>query len=435
MEQKKALNILASAIFLSGIVTLLFFVEQDQFYYIFLAYSVTFLGFYGIIQNGLSLVGILTLIALTRIITLFSFPALSDDIYRYMWDGLQWTQGNNPFSYLPSQQVNASAFEQMLIQRMNSPNYYSIYPPVLQLIFYIVADTFPPPLVRQVCFLKGIILFIEALGILATIFLLKKWNLPLKRIALYSLNPLIIVELLGNIHFEVIMIAFLAIAILCLSCKKHILGSIFLSLSILSKMTTLIILPFLFKKMNLPTFIKVASVTLLSVILGFTLILWGSFENFMMSLNLYFQKFEFNASIYFLFRYIGKSIIGYNPIYVVGPLLSIISAITIVFTALIQKKSKGIQNSMLYLLIGYTCYLLMSTTVHPWYLSTLLFISIFTQFRYIQIWSYLIILSYSLYHEDGGLYYWCITLEYVILSYFLYRDLSFLNKSFIPKSV
>ena len=42
-------------------------------------------------------------------------------------------------------------------------------------------------------------------------------------------------------------------------------------------------------------------------------------------------------------------------------------------------------------------YLFLSTTVHPWYLCTLIFLNVFTSYSYIIVWSYLAILSYSAY--------------------------------------
>ena len=33
---------------------------------------------------------------------MFSFPSLSDDIYRFVWDGKLVNQGINPYSHLPS---------------------------------------------------------------------------------------------------------------------------------------------------------------------------------------------------------------------------------------------------------------------------------------------------------------------------------------------
>ena len=39
----------------------------------------------------------------SRLLILFSFPLLSDDIYRFIWDGSLLHHGINPFSLTPSQ--------------------------------------------------------------------------------------------------------------------------------------------------------------------------------------------------------------------------------------------------------------------------------------------------------------------------------------------
>ena len=61
-------------------------------------------------------------------------------------------------------------------------------------------------------------------------------------------------------------------------------------------------------------------------------------------------------------------------------------------------------------------YFAMATTVHPWYLTNLLVIAIFTTFRYPIVWSYLIFLSYATYQTN--LYQenlWLVAIEYLIV--------------------
>ncbi len=76
-----------------------------------------------------------------RLIFIFSVPALSDDFYRFIWDGRLIESGVNPFSHLPDHiiqdQLLSGSANIELFQKMNSPHYYSIYPPILQFIFYL----------------------------------------------------------------------------------------------------------------------------------------------------------------------------------------------------------------------------------------------------------------------------------------------------------
>ncbi|MEO7293989.1 MAG: hypothetical protein ABIW34_12850, partial [Ginsengibacter sp.] len=113
---------------------------------------------------------------------------------------------------------------------------------------------------------------------------------------------------------------------------------------------------------------------------------------------LFIRKFEFNASIYYVVRYIGKLIIGYNIIAMAGPSLIILSTLIIFF---ISFKRNNNSSKMLFTkgLFVITTWYLFSTTVHPWYICLPVAISIFTQYRYAVIWSYFTMFSYYAYHS------------------------------------
>jgi hypothetical protein len=92
---------------------------------------------------------------------------------------------------------------------MNSPDYYTVYPPVLQGVFGLAAPfaSFSPlggVVVLRLCILAG-----RRVSIRLLTQLLAAYGLPPGRVLLYALNPLVIVELTGNVHFEALMIFFL----------------------------------------------------------------------------------------------------------------------------------------------------------------------------------------------------------------------------------
>ena len=109
------------------------------------------------------------------------------------------------------------------------------------------------------------------------------------------------------------------------------------------------------------------------------------------------KKFDFNASIYYIVWSIGSLFLGYNPpIGKVGPVLSLITIGLIVYQS-VQKKPNpiAIANNI------YLTYLLLATTVHPWYLITPLFLSVLARDSKTLIWSMVVVLSYSHYHSGG----------------------------------
>lgn len=68
------------------------------------------------------------------------------------------------------------------------------------------------------------------------------------------------------------------------------------------------------------------------------------------------------------------------------------------------------------MLIAFTVYLLLSTTVHPWYIASILLLSIFTNYKYPLFWSFIIIISYLAYaNADNTENLWIIGFEYLVV--------------------
>ena len=62
------------------------------------------------------------------------------DYFRFIWDGKLFVNGFNPYLYLPSEILNTdiaktAGLTQELYDGLNSPKYYTVYPPINQLIF------------------------------------------------------------------------------------------------------------------------------------------------------------------------------------------------------------------------------------------------------------------------------------------------------------
>ncbi|MEZ4848050.1 MAG: hypothetical protein R3B93_05385 [Bacteroidia bacterium] len=100
-----------------------------------------------------------------RLIVFFALPNLSDDFYRFIWDGRLLSHGVNPFAQLPSEymlnpdQALRLGLNTELYQGLNSPNYFTIYPPVLQGIFYLSSVLFLKVYWRQFWLMKLFVYF------------------------------------------------------------------------------------------------------------------------------------------------------------------------------------------------------------------------------------------------------------------------------------
>jgi alpha-1,6-mannosyltransferase len=145
--------------------------------------------------------------------------------------------------------------------------------------------------------------------------------------------------------------------------------------------------------------------------------------NYSKSVGLWFGTFEFNASIYYLARAVGFATTGYNEIAIITIILPIISILVILGFSLIKTNTAlpELISSMLFVL---TCYLFLSTTVHPWYIATLVILCIFTDYKFPLVWSIVIVLSYFAYTKpDNAENMWIIGLEYGVVFTVLFWEI------------
>ena len=422
-------------IFILCICILGFGVKQEDFVPIILSYTVCFSIYAYLIKNRFEypFVELLALGFLCRFILVFSFPALSDDIYRFIWDGRLLLQGENPFHHLPTfyldTDMTITGIDSTSFQLLNSPHYYTVYPPVAQSLFGLSVLPFNQTSdIAGITLLMKVILFVaECLSIIVLIKILKNLKIKISQSLVYVLNPLIIVELMGNLHFEGVMMAFFLIGMYFLLVKKDVASGLGFAFSIGSKLTTFMFIPLLAAYLKPGRFIKLSLV----ILAGLTVVSYPFSEiemlrNFYESIGLYFTNFEFNASLYYILRWVGFQVKGYNLIGIIGPSLASLFIIFLFFIAFRQKIGDTGQLTRNMLTIV-TVYLFMATTVHPWYLCIPVLLSVFTNMKYALIWSYLICLTYINYNGDGGYHenLWVVAIEYALVAglfiYELYR--------------
>jgi len=121
--------------------------------------------------------------------------------------------------------------------------------------------------------------------------------------------------------------------------------------------------------------------------------------NYTQSVGLWFKTFEFNASFYYLARAIGYQISGYNQIAVIGKIIPLL-VISIILIITFFRENKTSIQLITAMLFSLSIYFFLSTTVHPWYVASLVLLSIFTKYRFALVWSFIIILSYHAYANN-----------------------------------
>jgi hypothetical protein len=230
-----------------------------------------------------------------RVTLINTSPSLSEDIYRYVWDGKVAANGINPFGHPPESEVLSSIRDDVIYPQINHKGISTVYPPVLQQIFLNIYKIKP-----ELWAFKAAFVFFDLLTACIIIAILAHYNLPREQVLLYFWNPLLVVEIAGSGHAEPVGIFFLMLALLLAIKRKTLWGNVALVLSFLTKFLAILFLPALAlrKKENkyglVVAFIVLACVCYLPYS--------GAGSNLFSGLMTYGSKWEFNGSIFWAIK-------------------------------------------------------------------------------------------------------------------------------------
>jgi len=419
-------------------------------------YTALFVLFYKLVTYIKSNTTFLTYLAFGfRALFILAIPNLSQDFYRFIWDGSMILEGLNPYLYTVESFISQGKFPvahaQELYAGMGHLNasHFTNYPPINQLCF-VIANLFPgQSILSSIIGLRLIIIVADFGTLYFGTKLLEKLKIPVYNIFWYILNPFIIIELTGNLHFEGVMIFFIIWSLYLLYKGKWQWAGVVFAFSISVKLIPLIFLPLFYqwfvkqkvitnKMLQPPQKENISSHTthndlkkriirliLFYTIIGITtLLLFTPFyssefiDNYSKTVALWFQSFEFNASLYYVAREIGYWFRGYNEIAIIGKITPILVLLFVLTLTFFRNNKKRIQLITAMLLV-LSFYYFTATTVHPWYIATLLILSVFTKYKFPLVWSFFIILSYLAYinvnKADKSENLWIIGIEYLIV--------------------
>lgn len=403
-------------------------------------YSALFVLFYKLVQHFKSNTQFLTYLAFGfRAVFILAIPNLSQDFYRFIWDGRMILEGINPYLFTVESFISQGNFPvaeaQALRAGMGALNasHFTNYPPINQLCFTIAALFAGKSILGSVFVMRLLIIAADFGTLHFGKALLEKLNIPIYNIFWYILNPFIIIELTGNLHFEGVMIFFLVWSLYLLYIGKWQFAALVLALSISVKLIPLIFLPLFFqwfmkrndKDIETSTVLNFTRlIVFYAIIIMTTLLLFVPFyssefiHNYSKTVALWFQNFEFNGSIYYIAREIGFLFRGYNEIAIIGTVTPILVILFVLIITFFRRNRTPIALYTAMLLV-LSFYYFTTTTVHPWYLATLLILSVFTKYKFPLVWSFVIILSYLAYvnlnKADKSENLWLITLEYAVV--------------------
>lgn len=285
---------------------------------------------------------ILASAVLFRVVLLPAEPSLSDDVYRYQWDGRAQRAHFNPYMVFPNSPGLGWLWnpDHPEVSGMDTP---TIYPPLSEFAYRLIETV---PGYKRV----SAILDLASAGML--MLLLAVMKQPLHRVLTYAWNPTVLLSFAMCGHFDSLAIVTLLAALLFLLTNRPALSIGALALSFLSKF---------FPAMLLATFLKRTRLAhaglFVFIVFAFYVPFAQSGSHLFDGLRDYSREWENNASLFRLLYFVTASRIG----------AALIAGFTLLAAIgyLAKRRAEPLWSSLI--LTGGV--LLLSPTAYPWYFT------------------------------------------------------------------
>lgn len=272
-------------------------------------------------------------------------PALSDDVYRYQWEGRIERAGINPYTAYPAL-PNLIRFEDPHYPIRTGRTTPTVYPPASEMLFR---------LVRTIQGYKALFTALDIASIGLILLVLRTLRQPLAQSLVYAWNPAVIVSFALSGHHDSLAILALLVANLLIIAQKPLLSAASVAVGFLAKLFPIVLLPVLIKKMKQRQWAG-ASVFLAIVILAY-LPFARAGQDLFHGFRDYAVGWEANDSLFRLFLLAGNSKAQ-------AELVAVILMVTLL--AYVLKRRMEPLRASLILVAGL---LLLSPNAFPWYFT------------------------------------------------------------------
>lgn len=216
-----------------------------------------------------NVLAILAVGAILRVLVLPLEPSLSDDVYRYIWDGNVVVEGFNPYLLAPEDPV-LEPLQGELWERLPHKDVPTVYPVVAEGMFALAAR-----LPASLWVWKILLASVDLLTCGLLIFLLSRREVPLSRSVWYVWNPLVTIEVAGMGHVDGLGVAAVMLTMVLLQARPRrlLLGAMTAAAAILIKIVPILALPIWFRESK--NSIRFLAASGLMILAGAIPVLWS----------------------------------------------------------------------------------------------------------------------------------------------------------------
>jgi alpha-1,6-mannosyltransferase len=320
--------------------------QVPEFIALMLAASVLYFAAIYLVERfrlgTLALLMILAGAVFFRLVFLPRSPALSDDVYRYQWEGRVQRVGLNPYTVKPDSPGLAQLqYREHPIETGKSTP--TLYPPLSELTF---------SWIKTIPGYKRLYTALDLASVAVLLLLLAASRQPPHRVLIYAWNPTVIVAFALSGHHDSLVILTLLAAVLFIIEHWPRLSIAFLGLSFLSKF---------FPVLLLPTFLKRTRPTYAGIFVGLVALAYLPFASagpkLFKGLSDYAAGWEGNDSAFRLLLMAGNS--KAQAELVAGIFVLVLVAIVL------KRRMEPLRAG----LVLFTALLLISPNAFPWYFT------------------------------------------------------------------
>lgn len=329
---------------------------------------------------------------------------LSDDVYRYVWEGKLVVNGINPFLHSPREMSETALVDSTIYPNINHPDLPTIYPPLSQILFAAAYKIGGDSIIG----FKILAMIFELLSIVSILLLVREFRLPRWSALIYLFSPMIVIEFIFSNHLDIFGLPFLILSIVALNRREAWLAGGMLALAVVIKLMALIFVPvfilYFAGRRRWQFLTAFAAVCFLSY-LPFTI---TAGTDVFGSLWTYLGNWQYNASTFML---LAKVFNAPSARIICLALLTASSA-TILFSP--RLRTEPIRQ-MFYL---FGAYLILTPSLFPWYMIWIMPFLVIFQNRPFLILTGTVMLAYHVligYYAEGvwSEYPWLRVAEYL----------------------
>ena len=301
---------------------------------------------------------------LARIFLIPLPPVLSDDGYRYIWDGVvQVEAGVSPYRLRPSAPELQAFHGEAIYGELNSPDYFSVYPPVSQAVFALGGLAYSAGWEASWLVIKLLTVGLEMVGVWCLIRVAGP-----SRAVLYAWHPLAVVEVAGQAHTEGLLVGFVGLTLLALHTRR-VWAGFWLAFAGWVKLYPFALLPGVLQRAPWRGRALAAGAIGIGAL---PLLHAGAVANAGESLGLYAGTFDFYSAPYLVLKMAGYPLLGEGAGPAAAGLLAAVALM--VLTTFVLVNDGSARAIVAVVCSGIATLTLTATTLHPWHWLGVLYV-------------------------------------------------------------